>query len=811
MQRNAPVQEEMNFSLVLRDLRKKLGLTQAEMALKLKISCTTLSGWETDKHQPMRAHATRIVNMARRAGVLEAAEAPVKAKGKHLRAVPPIAPDSPAGDAPASPEAAGAESGEPGEPQESAVIDTRTGWPRKAAERRDFYHRPREFPPEVAAWRKQLVAAIQADPARFPRAAARSAEEIRDLLDEGIGVLREVAEIASVLYGNPTLGNLPDPVDELIYIILSRKTPEVEYQSAYQALKSAYPTWDAVLAASDEDILGHVHHGGLGATKTATIRAALERLRQEFGSCTLEPARAWPDAKLEAFLCELPGISRKSAYCVMLFAFSRAVLPVDTHVGRVLQRLGVHHQLGLDLAGMDHKQLQRALADLVPPNLRRNLHVNLLVHGRQVCTAATPACSDCDLRKFCQHYRRETRDAFERVGAPTVVDLFCGAGGLSEGFRRSGFRVIGAVDTNEVALRTFGLNHPELPQEAILAADLVTLSAEDLRKAIGGRQIDVLIGAPPCQGFSHVGHRSKRSKHGMSREVHGDARNYLFEAFVRLASELKPHLVVMENVPGMESARVQNRSFVDLAMARLEACGYRATYWKLDATAFGVPQERTRIFVVGSRSGLLPARPECEYKSLQEGSLDADALPQVTLSEAIFDLPPLEAGDGVAVTKREGGPVDDRRARRYLQKFRLLDSPRVIFNHTTRYNNELDLELYALLRQGEDSGNFLERTGRRDLMRYRTDAFDDKYMRLDENSPCRTIVAHLAKDGNGYVHPRQTRSLSFREAARVQSFSDSFAFCGSPSDQWIQLGNAVPPVLGEAIARSFSACIRRIR
>jgi transcriptional regulator with XRE-family HTH domain len=91
MQRNAPVQEEMNFSLVLRDLRRKLGLTQAEMALKLKISCTTLSGWETDKHQPMRAHATRIVNMARRAGVLEAPAAPVRAK---LRAVPPIVPGS---------------------------------------------------------------------------------------------------------------------------------------------------------------------------------------------------------------------------------------------------------------------------------------------------------------------------------------------------------------------------------------------------------------------------------------------------------------------------------------------------------------------------------------------------------------------------------------------------------------------------------------------------------------------------------------------------------------------------------------------
>lgn len=807
MQRNAPVQEEVNFSLVLRDIRRKLGLTQAEMALKLKISITTLSGWETDKHQPMRAHATRILSMARRAGVLE--PPPVApARIRHLRAVPAPAEKTDVQE-PAAATAAG--SGEPDGPQDSAVIDTRTGWPRKAAERRDFFHRPREFPPDVAAWRKQMVAAIQSDPARFPRAAGKGHEEIRDLLDEGTAVLREVAEIVSVLYGNPTLGNLPDPVDELIYIILSRKTPEVEYQAAYQVLKSTYPTWDAVLDAGEEDIQRHVHHGGLGATKAASIRGALARLRQEFGSCTLEPAREWPDARLEEFLCELPGVSRKSAYCVMVFAFSRAVLPVDTHVGRVLRRLGVHVRLGVDLDGMDHKQLQRALADLVPPNLRRNLHVNLLVHGRQVCTPAAPACTECDLRKFCQQYRRETQEAFERKGAPTVVDLFCGAGGLSEGFRRSGFRVIGAVDTNEVALRTFGLNHPELPGEAILAADLMTLSAEDLRKAIGGREIDVLIGAPPCQGFSQVGHRSKRSKHGMSREIHGDARNYLFEAFVRLASELKPHLVVMENVPGMESARVQNRSFVDLAMARLEACGYRATYWKLDATAFGVPQERTRIFVVGSRSGLLPARPECEYKSLMEGSMDVDALPQVTLGEAIFDLPPLAAGEGVSVARREGDPVDDRRARRYLQKFRLLDSPRVLFNHTTRYNNELDLELYALLRQGEDSGNFLERTGRRDLMRYRTDAFDDKYLRLDENSPCRTICAHLAKDGNGYVHPRQTRTLSFREAARVQSFSDSFVFCGSPSDQWIQLGNAVPPVLGEAIARSFSACIRRIR
>jgi DNA (cytosine-5)-methyltransferase 1 len=135
-------------------------------------------------------------------------------------------------------------------------------------------------------------------------------------------------------------------------------------------------------------------------------------------------------------------------------------------------------------------------------------------------------------------------------------------------------------------------------------------------------------------------------------------------------------------------------------------------------------------------------------------------------------------------------------------------SPRILFNHTVRYHNERDLELYSLLGQGEDSMHIVER-GRRDLMRYRTDAFDDKYMRLDEEIPCKTIVSHLAKDGNGYVHPTQTRSISLREAARVQTFHDGFVFCGSPSDQWVQLGNAVPPVLGEAIGKSLKTYLDR--
>jgi DNA (cytosine-5)-methyltransferase 1 len=147
--------------------------------------------------------------------------------------------------------------------------------------------------------------------------------------------------------------------------------------------------------------------------------------------------------------------------------------------------------------------------------------------------------------------------------------------------------------------------------------------------------------------------------------------------------------------------------------------------------------------------------------------------------------------------------------RRYLSKFGLLTSPLLIFNHKARYNNRSDLELYATLRPGEDSVHAIERHGRADLMRYRRDVFDDKYARLRGDRPSKTIVAHLARDGNGYIHPSQVRSITVREAARLQSFDDYYIFCGSPSDQWIQVGNAVPPLLGQAIARSILDALGR--
>ena len=686
-----------------------------------------------------------------------------------------------------------------------------SGWTAHPSERRDFYHRTRVFPPSVAAWRKKLLERIREGKSPFPSGPTTEPERVSDALDAGISHLREVARILAVLYGTPDLGNKQDPTDELVYIILSRKTPEKAYQETFDALKARFPKWDDLLDAPREEVEKIVSPGGLAGKKATSLFGALTKLKETFGRCSLDGARDWPDDRLEEFLCSLPEIQRKSAYCIMMYAFGREVFPADTHVGRVLARIGPYRELGLDLQGLDHKKLQKVLADLAPPNLRYSLHVNLVEHGRDVCKAPKPQCDRCELRPFCRYYREREAARVTASDAPTVIDLFCGAGGSSEGFVRAGYRVLTALDADEMAVRTYRLNHPSVPDNRVLCEDIRALPKGALRKLVG-RKLDVLAGSPPCQGFSTAGWRSKgkiRVKTGYRSDT--DDRNYLSEWMVDLALDLKPKLFLMENVPGMQSVRRDDTSFLDAAARRLESeGGYRTEVWRLNAAAFGVPQDRIRCFLVASRLPIMPARPAQEYQDTRRPEHDLDALPAVTLTEAIFDLPPREAGSGTSV---EGwappDPTADPRFRRYLAKFGILRPSRILFQHTVRYHNPRDLELYALLRPGEDSVHAIEEHGRPDLMRYRRDAFDDKYARLRADRPCKTIVAHLAKDGNGYIHPTQVRSISLREAARVQSFHDGYVFCGSPSDQWVQLGNAVPPVMAEAIARSFRRTLER--
>ena len=492
----------------------------------------------------------------------------------------------------------------------------------------------------------------------------------------------------------------------------------------------------------------------------------------------------------------------------MMYAMGRNVMPIDTHVARVLSRLGPYRELGLRLEGGDQK-LRSILADLVPPNLRSSLCLNLVAHGQKTCRARRPACDDCEIRKFCAHNRRVVAGRAVTSDAPTMVDLFCGAGGLSEGFRRAGFSVRLALDNDSDALRTYRINHPGLSEDRIICADIRDLDPEELTRAVGTKRVDILVGAPPCQGFSHVGFRSKLSKTGY--RLADDERNYLYQWMIAIAVAVMPRYFLLENVPGMQSARRQKLSYLEDAAKQLEQQGgFKTDIWRLNSSASGVPQDRLRYFLVASSTGTLPARPRGEYQDRHSRELDVDALDPVTLGEAIFDLPERAASSGSGVDI--WGPKDlsgERRFRRYLGKFNLTSRSRLLFNHFVRFHNERDLELYSLLQPGEDSVHALERYGREDLMRYRADVFDDKYARLRDDVPSKTIVSHLAKDGNGYIHPSQVRSISIREAARLQSFPDDYVFCGAPTDQWVQIGNSVPPIMAEAVAHQFLNLLRR--
>jgi endonuclease III len=236
-----------------------------------------------------------------------------------------------------------------------------------------------------------------------------------DLLGDALSVLeaelfRLVAMLAQT-YGTPDLGNKVDPVDELVYIILSRRTREEAYQAAFNALKQRYRSWEDLAVAPAGEIEEAIRFSGLARRKAQSLKLALVSLIDQFGECTLEPTRGWDDEATLQFLCTLPEVGPKSAACVMMCSLDRPAFPVDAHVGRVLERLGLFRAVGIELAGSDHKAKQRLLWDAVPPALRYSMHVNLLVHGRRICLPGRPRCDDCVLSWHCDYAVERRSDA----------------------------------------------------------------------------------------------------------------------------------------------------------------------------------------------------------------------------------------------------------------------------------------------------------------------------------------------------------------------------------------------------------------
>lgn len=362
-----------------------------------------------------------------------------------------------------------------------------------------------------------------------------------------------------------------------------------------------------------------------------------------------------------------------------------------------------------------------------------------------------------------------------------AADLFSGAGGLSLGLEQAGMKVVLSADHDPRALET----HSHHFGGMAVKWDLSDPSrVEEIASLMEENKIEVLAGGPPCQPFSLAGRPIIKSLVRQGRREPHDTRRDLWRSFLEVARLAEPQAVIMENVPAMALDR---EMFILRSMVlELEMLGYHVHTRVLEAWRYGVPQLRNRLFLVAVKGGTIFEWGE-------------ESARKVTLANAISDLPAVEGGwrpqgwkDGWT---EYGGPTTSyqRRMRKGVEE---PDRNR-IFDHITRPVRDDDKEAFELL---DSQTSYADLPAR--LKRYRDDIFQDKYKRLAGDDVSRTITAHIAKDGYWYIHPEQNRTLTIREAARVQSFPDWFRFAGAPSVAFRQIGNAVPPLLGEAVGRA---------
>ncbi|GGJ71308.1 hypothetical protein GCM10008939_14610 [Deinococcus aquiradiocola] len=613
---------------------------------------------------------------------------------------------------------------------------------------------------------------------------APEARERRHRIEQDVTTLTSALE---ALYGTRSLGNFADPVAEVIFMILSRRGKITAALRVMDELLGMPGGLRSILNMDLADLEEQFRPLGFQTLRAHQTRDAIQHLEQRHGLDQVATTLgAMTDPVLLQELELIPGISRKTALCVMLYSFGRDAFPVDAHTARILQRTGVLDAAGLKLGGLDQKQIQLLVEETLPPSTRGSFHVNAVHHGQTLCLERDPRCGTCPLQLLCQTGRERARVMAEEREHLSLVDMFCGAGGLSEGFRQAGYRTVLAVDADEHAMRTYRLNHPEVDEAAMLCRDIRGFrdEAEEIRAIVGDRQIDVLVGGPPCQGFSRAGLRAKAA-HGAPQATDDD-RNHLYQELVDLLEVLEPRAIVMENVPGMAEVRyADGTTFVQAAQSAMHAAGYETCTWLLNAAAYGVAQDRIRRIIVGVRGGPAPTEPPPPVRRAMSTSHREDTrsddmnLPEaVTLLECIGDLPTLGAAQGVNIAGFRGG---------------------LLTGHVSRYNNAEDLERFRELRPGESYRKLVERCPWLEI--YSTESFPDKFYKLPGDRPSRTIVAHLQRDGNGFVHPAQLRSITPREAARLQSFPDSYLFTGPFTKVYRQIGNAVPPLMAEAIGR----------
>ena len=371
------------------------------------------------------------------------------------------------------------------------------------------------------------------------------------------------------------------------------------------------------------------------------------------------------------------------------------------------------------------------------------------------------------------------------------IDLFAGCGGLSLGFEMAGFNIPLAIEIDEWASETYEKNHPSTE---VLIGDITQITELDNIISKEDLPVDGIIGGPPCQGFSLSGNRDKK-----------DPRNSLFMEFVRFVKYFKPKFFVMENVTGILSMKTKDNQLVkDIILSEYDAAGYNVKICKLNAAEYGVPQKRERVFFIGIRKDL----PFNENDLAPTPFLfDED---QVTLEEAIMDLPQIKAREGKEFQEYSQEPTND------YQKWARNNSDGV-YNHIAMRHTQRIIERFENIGYGqsvEDVDECHQQRKRGDASKISGKVFSQNNMRPYPNKPAPTIAASFQSN---FVHPYLNRNFTAREGARIQSFPDTYIFCGKRTtmswekniSQYQQIGNAVPPLLGKAIAENMIQYLKK--
>jgi DNA (cytosine-5)-methyltransferase 1 len=405
------------------------------------------------------------------------------------------------------------------------------------------------------------------------------------------------------------------------------------------------------------------------------------------------------------------------------------------------------------------------------------------------------------------------------------IDLFAGAGGLSEGFIREGFKPIAHVEMNKDACDTLKTrttyhwlkenkkadlyndylksqtkikeelwkNIPEHLINSVINKEISESTLPEIFKKIdkelNGNSIDLIIGGPPCQAYSLVGRARK--------DMESDPRNHLYKHYVKFLEKYQPKMFVFENVPGILSAK--NGEYLSKIFGSVRNAGYEVAIPPknhLNAKDFGVLQDRKRVIIIGWKKELNLKYPEFET---------AEHSFQI-LKDLFSDLKPLKNGEGTLSAVEYAKPATE-----YLRQTNIRNGLDFVTQHIVRPNNDNDLEIYQIATEQWNNGkrlNYAE-LPKRLINHSNTDSFVNRFHVVNGKGVSHTVVAHIAKDGHYYIHPdeNQNRSISVREAARIQSFPDDYFFEGSRTGAFKQIGNAVPPLMAQKIAEKIREMI----